>query len=46
MCGLTAAVPRTDRTAVAPSHSVMPLRRPESKHMTPVQEHNYFGAGA
>jgi len=42
MRGVSAAVPRTDRASVASSHSVTPSRRPESKHMTPGHEQNYF----
>jgi len=40
--GLSAAVPRTDWTSVARSHSVMPSHQPEAKCMTPEHEQNYF----
>jgi len=42
MHGLSAPVPRTAQTSVAPSHSVTPSHQPESKRMTPGHEQNYF----
>jgi len=42
MHSLSAAAQHTDRTSVAPSHSVTPSRQPELKRMMLGHEQNYF----